>query len=378
MRIGIVITAGKNSGGIYQYTHSIIDALCSRSGADEYIIFVPAGVDFRFESYEGVRIEVMNPLLMQRGDIRAHLSANGLDLKEAGVNRKAKEYFEGFGINLLIYPAPCDLSFECGVPYIMAIHDLQHRLHPEFPEVSAGNTWRAREYTFRNGAQYAEGILVDSEVGREDVLNFYGDYIKPEQVWPLPFLPFYDGRGRVFHEEQIKKICAKYNLPERFLFYPAQFWLHKNHFRLIHAIHLLRFVHKIDCPLVLVGSNNGGSKEEGRELIFNRCMELADNWRVRDLVKYPGYVSDEDMSAFYAGAEALVMPTFFGPTNIPVLEAWSFGCPVISSDIRGIREQIGDAGLLADPENSKAIAECIYRLWTNERLRKSLIEAGFK
>jgi glycosyltransferase involved in cell wall biosynthesis len=60
-----------------------------------------------------------------------------------------------------------------------------------------------------------------------------------------------------------------------------------------------------------------------------------------------------------------VMPTFFGPTNIPVLEAWAFGCPVLTSDIRGIREQVGDAALLADPTSVEAIADGIHQLWTD-------------
>jgi hypothetical protein len=91
---------------------------------------------------------------------------------------------------------------------------------------------------------------------------------------------------------------------------------------------------------------------------------------------YLGYVPDEDMSGIYAEAVALVMPTFFGPTNIPPLESWAFGRPVLSSDIRGIREQIGNAGVLVDPRSVEAIAEGIFRLWTNEHLCKELADRG--
>ena len=73
---------------------------------------------------------------------------------------------------------------------------------------------------------------------------------------------------------------------------------------------------------------------------------------------------------------ALVMPTFFGPTNIPILEAWAFGCPVLTSDIRGIREQVGDAAVLVNPRSVEAIADGIYRLWTDENLGRMLGERG--
>ena len=70
------------------------------------------------------------------------------------------------------------------------------------------------------------------------------------------------------------------------------------------------------------------------------------------------------------------MPTFFGPTNIPVLEAWAFGCPVLTSDIRGVREQVGDAALLADPTSVEAIADGIHRLWTDRELGHTLSNLG--
>jgi len=93
-------------------------------------------------------------------------------------------------------------------------------------------------------------------------------------------------------------------------------------------------------------------------------------------VRYVGYVPEQDMSALYSGAVGLVMPTFFGPTNIPVLEAWAFDCPVLTSDIRGIREQVADAAVLVDPRSVESIAEGIYHLWTDENLRRALTEAG--
>jgi glycosyltransferase involved in cell wall biosynthesis len=70
------------------------------------------------------------------------------------------------------------------------------------------------------------------------------------------------------------------------------------------------------------------------------------------------------------------MPTFFGPTNIPYLEAFQLGCPVVASDLPGIREQVGDAALLVDPRDSRAIADAMQKLWEDEALRARLVAAG--
>ena len=89
-----------------------------------------------------------------------------------------------------------------------------------------------------------------------------------------------------------------------------------------------------------------------------------------------GYVSDGELVTLYKRARALVMPTFFGPTNIPPLEAFSLGCPVAISDVRGITEQVGDAAVTFDPEDVDSIADAIERLWLDDDLCRRLVSKG--
>jgi glycosyltransferase involved in cell wall biosynthesis len=79
---------------------------------------------------------------------------------------------------------------------------------------------------------------------------------------------------------------------------------------------------------------------------------------------------------FYRRARALVMPTFFGPTNIPPLEALSCGCPVAVSNIYAMPEQLGDAALYFDPASPSEIASALERLWRDDALCARLREQG--
>jgi glycosyltransferase involved in cell wall biosynthesis len=124
--------------------------------------------------------------------------------------------------------------------------------------------------------------------------------------------------------------------------------------------------------LVLTGSASG----EIRSQVLKDILELAKAGSVERQVRILGYVDDATLSSLYAGAHGVILPTFFGPTNIPVLEAWALGVPVLTSDIRGIREQCGDAALLVDPTSVAAIADGIRRLWEDETLRQTLVAAG--
>jgi glycosyltransferase involved in cell wall biosynthesis len=280
--------------------------------------------------------------------------------------------FADAGVDLLVFTSDSDVAFASGVPYVAAIHDLQYRLQPEFPELSSGDEFQRRDHTMRNSVAHATVILVDSEVGKEDVLEVFGTEgaLDPASIFALPFLPA-DYLGEPVTPADIERVRRRYDLPRTFLFYPAQFWPHKNHIRLIQALGSLRR-DGLPVNLVLTGSKPAPLGER----TFDEVMATAQRERVEDLVSYLGYIPDDAMAVLYSEAIALVMPTFFGPSNIPVVEAWSLGCPVVTSDIRGVREQAGDAAVLVDPRSEMSIASGIRRVVEEPELAAQLRRKG--
>src|SRR5439155_4907404 len=123
------------------------------------------------------------------------------------------------------------------VPYLATVWDLQHRRQPFFPEVSTtGWTWEARELAYRSSLPRAARIITGTEAGKDEIIAFYG--VSPDNIVVVPMpvaqagLPEDDG-NRI-------DVRAKYGLRREFLFYPAQFWPHKNHVNLLLALDLLK------------------------------------------------------------------------------------------------------------------------------------------
>ncbi len=400
MRIGFVPNLDRAAGGTYQYAVTMVDAIKHLPAEDDYLLYTYPGESLPAElaDVDLPRVELravsgMTGSLWSRfarvvprawrAEIRslavkvlAPRSARGGQGSSAGggadgVDPLWSQWFAKQQVDLLVYTTDSDLPFKTGVPYVVAIHDLQHRLHPEFEEVSADGEGARREYRIGNDVRSATVVLVDSEVGKEDMLTFYGpEGLSPEAVCVLPFLP----ATYLSHERSADDLRAardKYGLPDVFLFYPAQFAPSKNHVRIVEALGHLRS-RGLDVALALAGPRSG----DLRERTFAQTMQAVEDAGVSDLVHYLGYVPDEDMFALFAGSLGLIMPTFFGPTNIPVAEAWSAGCPVITSDIRGMREQAGDAALLVDPLSVESIADAIERLATDPSTRADLIARG--
>jgi glycosyltransferase involved in cell wall biosynthesis len=381
MNIGLFVSGDHQHGKIYQYTLSILRILTELNRIDCFYVFISDQNSIKIESVLPSHISIIpipQRIIDCPGERKQNLTEDGMDLQNPGINKDAAAFFKKYSIDLMIYPKPQLLAFEAGVPYIMAVHELHHRISPQFPEVSAGSQLNDREYRLRNGARYANAILVDSKVSKENILDAYGKLIPRDNVHILPFLPCYSQDKFDLTTGATHKLRELYKLPDHFLIYPAHFLYHKNHARLIHSLQILKSRYQIPIHLVLVGENKGEHKEEERERVFENMLKLAAKLNVTDFVHYFDCMTFEHLAVLYQEAKALVIPTYFGSTNIPIAAAWSFGCPVVTSDIHGVREQVGDAALLANPESADDIADKIKAVLTDNNLKENLIHKGYQ
>ena len=124
-----------------------------------------------------------------------------------------------------------------------------------------------------------------------------------------------------------------------------------------------------DICLVLVGSEKNAKQE---------IVEYIQSQGLDDNVIIKGFVSDAQITYLYRHAIGMVMPSYFGPTNIPPLEAMALGCPVAVSSKYAMPEQVGNAGLLFNPDSPLEISECIYKIWKDVNLREQMIKLGFE
>ena len=96
--------------------------------------------------------------------------------REPRFDRTGSRWYREHGLDLVLYPVYSVAAIETRVPAVVTVHDLNHRVYTEFPEVRALGEFERREYYFRNACRNAVTLLVESETGREDLLNFYRRY----------------------------------------------------------------------------------------------------------------------------------------------------------------------------------------------------------
>ena len=95
-------------------------------------------------------------------------------------------------------------------------------------------------------------------------------------------------------------------------------------------------------------------------------------------VIFKGHLPQEDLVELYNTADLYVRLSYYDGYPAPPLEAMACGCPVVVSDIGPLSEEIGDAGILANPYIIEEWVDSIYNALTNEELREDLLRKGFK
>lgn len=269
------------------------------------------------------------------------------------------------GVDLVYYLKPNDYPMD--FPMIVTHWDVGHKSMYPFPEVAADGNYRKRESYYINMLNRALLILCESKSGAKELIHYY-----PINSQKVKVLPLFGGEivNLQVEEEKQHEILDKYGLlPGKFFIYPAQFWAHKNHFNLVMAFdELLKTQPDPQLRLVLCGADQGN---------MSYINEIIQSHGLSKQVIITGFVNNDALYTFYKHAISLVMPTFLGPTNIPLIEAAMLRCPVICSDLSGHREMLGETALYFDPSAASEIAASMSAV-TRADVRKKLQESAFQ
>jgi glycosyltransferase involved in cell wall biosynthesis len=255
-------------------------------------------------------------------------------------------FIEGLGCDLVHFPT--QLYTVCAMRSVYNPIDLQHLHYPEF-----FSSWEIawRETVYRAGCQLAQMLIVNSGWIKDDVVRQYG--VNAAKVRVVPEAPpvRQHSPDTETADADSKQLCEKYRLDGPFVLYPAVTWPHKNHLRLFDALAHLRDHRGIRLQLLCTGSRFEPFWPQVEARLRERGLEPQ--------VKFLGHIPAADLRRLYRSAMCLVLPSLFEANSLPVFEAWQEGAAVVCSNATGLPEQVADAALLFDPNDTVAIADAL-------------------
>lgn len=267
-------------------------------------------------------------------------------------------YFEPFFLTL---------PFRKSCKTVVTVHDLTPLVFPQhFPAGLKGAIkWRIQEMLLKR----ADVIITDSECSKKDIVKYTNiNSKKIHVVYLAPAEAF-----RKLNKEKIQEnLVKKYQLPAKFALYVGDATWNKNLPRLIQAIK------KTHAPLVMVG-----------KALVEKNIDQTNPWnqdliQIRNLIHGEkkiitlGFIPTEDLVSLYNLATIFVMPSIYEGFGLPILEAMSCGCPVVTSKEGSIPEIAKEAVFYIDAFDITNIADGIVKVFENKVIQENLIEKGFQ
>lgn len=351
MKVALIALHPRLQAGLHQYTVTLIDALCELAEQGAVELAVVQRGEYDGEVAGRARITVSLTGFKSRLETRwAPYAGTGIAACRA------------VGFDVAVSPRTCLVARNSGRTSVVTIHDLQHRRLPHF---FSRPRRVLREWLYRQAAETADGIVCETAYVKRDIMEFYG--VAADRIHIVPCPPPSYVRNALLDPDQLTAVRQKYRLPTGYLFYPAQFWPHKNHLMLIDSLGILKATFGVDVPLVLVGAPLQS---------FGPTMQRVRELGLEERVHYLGYVPDDEMPYLYRAAAALVVPSLFESLSIPVWEAFHLGVPVVCANTGAFPDQVGAAALTFDPSSPQDCAAKINACLTNQAVARSLVARG--
>lgn len=249
---------------------------------------------------------------------------------------------QGLGVELIHFPHP--LRFPTELPYVYEPQDLQHCHLPEFftPEQI-----EFRDRVYGGGSRSARFVVVGTHWTKWDVVERF--QVPPERVAVVP-------RGslmprRLVPRPEARATLAKLGLPERFAYYPAMCFPHKNHLRLMQAVARLRDQGKAKVHIVCSGRLH--------KPYWPTLEAELERLRLGDQFRFLGAQPEEVLCALFSCAQYMIFPSLFEGLSQSLLEGLQCGLPILAADASSNGETVGRAGLLFDGTDVGAIAAAL-------------------
>lgn len=245
----------------------------------------------------------------------------------------------------------------CPVPSVITIHDLSYIYFP-------GDFLKKDLYQLRNWTNYsihnAKKIIAVSKTTKNNIMKSY-------QVPGESIEVVYNGYEK---ESKIKDFEPKIVKHTRnpYILYVGTLQPRKNIMTLIQAF--AKFKDQSPEFRLIVAGKKGW--------LFDSIFDLVSELGLNNDIYFTDYVTDQQLTFLYKNAFCFVLPSFYEGFGIPLLEAMSFGCPVISSFASSLPEIGGDACLYFDPKSVEDLVEKLENIKKDSRLRTGLIQKGKK
>lgn len=346
--LDVSILSDSRRTGVAQYNYELIKALLEENKTDQFILFglTPfATYDYlsnlEFKEYPNVQMKIFKmPARLFRF---IFLIWQQLDFPNIEFFTGEVDVFHSF--NWFLPPLKKG-------KIVATVFDTTSLTHPEWHH---HRTTQLDLIRFKRIKERADQIVTISKNSRKD-------YMKIDSNTPIEIVyPAVPGRYNSYINTDSTKTLKKYKLKPGYFLAVSTIEPRKNILNLIDAYL------KTGLKEKMVFAGVAGWKNSQIISLINKH---------RDKIIFTGYVPEDDLISLYKEALCLVYPSYYEGFGLPILEAMSFGTPVICSNTSSMTEVGGNAAIYIDPFKTESIVSALQKISRNKKIISALSKKG--
>jgi len=223
---------------------------------------------------------------------------------------------------------------------------------------------RIHYWHLKSGTKYAvkkaKKILVPSEATKKDLIKFFKC---PEEKIEVVYHGC-DFAHKTLQPKFESEVFERMGLKRKdsFFLFIGRIEAKKNISRIIEAF--MKFSEKFpNWKLILAGKRGAG---------FQQILKKAEQLNAFEKVVMPGYITENEKHVLMKYCNAFVFPSLYEGFGFPILEAFTYGKIVITSQKASATEVAGDAAIYVDPNNEQSIQDAMRRIVSTPNLKEEL------
>ncbi len=336
--------------GSGQYMIHLLAALAQADTQNDYVLLGPQPVDGQNNSTFPYEVQAVPGIVGGNENIQKVVWEQ--------ITGPAAAHKAGVDIFHVPYFAPPLLP---RTPTVVTIHDV---IPMRLPAYQPDTKVKAYMRLVASAAHKATMVITVSQHAKQDMV----DALKlPAERIRVIYEAAGDEYRPVTDAATLARVRAKYGLGERYIFYLGGLDQRKNVPQLVRAFAHLHGQLGDDSLQLLIAGNP--DKQKGP--LFPDPRPVAADLGMAGQIVYR-FIDEEDKPAMYSGASLFVFPSLYEGFGLTPLEAMSCGAPVVCSNRTSLPEVVGDAALLVDPDDTRALTEAMRRVLENPELQRDL------
>jgi glycosyltransferase involved in cell wall biosynthesis len=276
------------------------------------------------------------------------------DAKQSLLRLRWPRSLEGLAADLrpkAVFPAQGSLGGDFPVPWIGWIPDFQHKLFPQFFQKEELDR---RDMNYERLLNESWHTVVSSRESYQDLTRFFPGFGKKTSVLSFCTVP-----DETWYHVDPRLVVKKFGLPDKFLIFPSQFWMHKNHGAVLKALAILKDKGFPDVALVCTGFTQDIRRPE----YFDSLKKFIEDNDLSKNVFILGLLPRLEQIQLMRAAAAVLQPSYFEGWSSLVEDARVLGKRIFVSDIPIHREQDPPDACFFPPDDAPALADRIAREW---------------